>query len=135
MSLVPKSGLGPGPISKTPPANCRLSGDLYAGEHIDPADTCYIKADGTVWRSNGTTANDPSAKSRGFAPQSYEIGEAVTLFRHVNFDYSNGQLTPGQNLYVGTTPGSLDSAPTAGGTNPVAFAVDTCRIHVLGSNY
>ena len=134
MAEVTKAAAGPSLGTKNPPAANRLSGDLYAGEILYPGDSCYIKSDGSVWRSNGTAAN-AAAKGRGIVNQKYQVGEAVTLFRNVNFGYSDGLLTPGQDLYVSATnPGGLSTTATTGGTTPVAFAVDEYRIHYHGTH-
>ncbi len=62
------------------------------------------------------------------------MGEAVTLFRHVNFRYGSG-LTPGGRVYVGAAAGAIADAATTGGTAPVGFVVDATRVHIHGSYY
>ncbi|MEO7521506.1 MAG: hypothetical protein ABIW79_06780, partial [Gemmatimonas sp.] len=75
-----------------------ISGDLYAGEALLAAAPCYINAaDGLVYMSNGTAANE-AAGFDGFTPTAYGVGEAVTLMGvGAQFGYSTG-MTPGQKL-------------------------------------
>ena len=98
----------------------QITGNLYAGEALDVAAACYIKAaDGKVYMSNGTAANE-AAKFDGFTPRACAIGEPVTLFGvGARFRYGSG-LTVGADLFVGATAGRLDTAPTAGGISPIA---------------
>jgi hypothetical protein len=86
-----------------------------------------------VWLSNGTSAN-AAAKVDGIASEATAVGEAVTLFRHVNFRYGAG-LTPGARVYLSATPGALADAATTGGTAPVGFVIDATRVHIHGSYY
>lgn len=106
----------------------QISGDLYAGEALDIAAPCYIKAsDGRVYMSNGTVANE-AAKCDGFTPKTYTLGEPVTLYGPgTKFEYGTG-LTPGADLFVGATAGRLDNAATTGGTQPVARVLHGGRV-------
>jgi hypothetical protein len=108
----------------------QIAGDLYAGEDLDIAAPCYIKAsDGLVYMSNGTAANE-AAKVDGFTATAVKSGEAVTLFgTGTRFGYGSG-LTPGQNMYVSATKGRLDDAATTGGTVVVARAINATDIRV-----
>ncbi len=128
MALITKSGT-PSLASTTPSQAHRLAG-LLAGEVIEAGDACYVNADGTVRRSNGTAAGTAAA-FRGMAAGSASVGEAVTLYRNVTFHYGSG-LTPGASYFVGATAGRLDNAASIGGTVEVAYAVDTTRIYVRG---
>lgn len=129
MTLIAKSGT-PSLSSVLPPQNCVIGSGLKAGEAIAAGDVCYIASNGTVMRSNGTSDN-AAAKARGIAAREAASGEAVTLFRNVEFAYGAG-LTPGADYYVGATAGRLDDAPTTGGIVPVAFAIDATRIYFHG---
>lgn len=131
MADIAKSGT-PSLASVLPPANHRISG-LLAGEAIAAWDACYIKSDGKIWRSNGTSAN-AAAKCDGFAFAASAVGEAVTLYFGVNAQYGAG-MTPGARLYVSATAGALSDAATTGGTAPVGFVVDATRVHVFQSRY
>lgn len=131
MTLIVKAGT-PSLSSVQPSQNNQIVG-LLAGEKIAAGDVCYIASDGTVKLSDGTEAG-AAAEADGIAAMAAAAGEAVTLYRHVNFHYGSG-LTPGARLYVGTTAGRLDDAPTTGGIAPVAFVVDGTRIHFHGSFY
>lgn len=101
---------------------------LVAGEDIDTAAPCYIKAsDGKVYMSNGT-ADDAAAKVHGFSYQACKAGAAVTLaLPGARFRYG-ASLTPGAALYVAATKGRLDTAVTTGGKTPIAYAVNASDI-------
>lgn len=103
---------------------------IVAGEALDAAAPCYIKAsDGKAYMSNGTAA-DEAAKVDGFTGKSYTIGEPVTLLgRGVIFEYGSG-LTPGARYYVGATAGRLDTATTTGDAVGVAAAISATHIRV-----
>jgi len=130
MALIAKSGV-PSLSSVVPPQNCVIASGIKAGEAIAAGDVCYIASSGKAMRSDGTAA-DAKAKAHGIAAREAASGEAVTLFRNVEFRYGAG-LTPGAPLYVGATAGRLDGAATTGGTVPVAFVVDATRIFFVGS--
>ncbi len=93
---------------------------LVAGEALDVAAPCYIKAsDGKVWMANGT-ANDEAARVAGFTPRAVALGQPVTLYgAGTRFRYGSG-LTPGAILYLAATAGRLDDAATTG--DPASFA-------------
>ncbi len=111
--------------------NGRIS-DLLAGEDLNIAAPCYIKAsDGLVYMSDGTAANE-AANVDGFTPRNVKTGEPVTLFGlDTRFKYSDGNLTPGQRLYLGTAPGILDNAPTVGDAGGVAKAINISDIRIV----
>lgn len=131
MASVAKAGT-PSLSSQTPPQANQISG-LLAGEDIAAGDVCYIASDGDIMKSNGTSAN-AAAQAHGIAAAEAKSGEALTLYRDVNFRYGAG-LTPGASLYVDTTAGGLADAATTGGTAPVGFVVDDTRIRFHGSSY
>ena len=128
MALIAKSGT-PSLASPHPTGGDLIRG-LKAGEAIAAGDVCYIAADGSVMRSNGTAATAP-AVAVGIAAGTTSSGEAVTLFRNVAFHYGSG-LTPGAPYYVAATAGRLDTAATTGGLVPVARAIDDTRIQFTG---
>lgn len=109
----------------------QTSGNLYAGEALDVAAPCYIKAsDGKVYMSDGTAANE-AAKFDGFTARACAIGEPVTLFGiGARFRYGSG-LTPGANYFVAATKGRLDTAATTGGTVAVARAINATDVRVV----
>lgn len=109
----------------------QISGDLYAGEALDPAAPCYIKSsDGLVYMSNGTAATEP-AKFMGFTPRAVGIGQPVTLYGvGARFRYGTG-LTIGARYFIAATAGRLDTAATTGGTVAVAEAINATDIRVL----
>lgn len=104
---------------------------LYAGEDLDVAAPCYIKAgDGKVYMSNATAANE-AAKCMGFTPRAVKTGQPVTLFGvGARFKYGTG-LTIGAPYYVGATAGRLDTAQTVGDGIGVAYAVTATDIIVV----
>lgn len=106
---------------------------LYAGEAIAAGDACYIKNDGTIWRSTGTAAN-AAALVRGFAPTKANAGEALTLVHNVIFNYG-ASLTPGADYYLSATAGALADSASTGGTGKIAYAIDATRIYVKASGY
>lgn len=133
MAAVAKSGT-PSLCSTLPPQSQQLAGNLRAGEAIAAGDACYIASTGLVMKSTGAAATAP-AKVRGFAAEACAIGEALTLFFDVNFNYGSG-LTPGADYFLsGTTAGGLDTVASTGGTAPIAYAVDATKIHVKQSHY
>ena len=100
-----------------------ISGNLYAGEDLDRVSVCRIDPDGKVYMANGS-ADDPNAKVHGIVNRPANQGEPVTLYPpDTRFGYSEGNLTPGQPLYLAATSGRLDDAATTGGTEPIAHAV------------
>lgn len=132
MAAVAKAGT-PSLSSVLPPQNCQIAG-LKAGEAIAAGDLCYIKSDGLVWLATGAAAN-AAAKVDGIAAEACAVGEAVTLFRHVNFRYG-AALTPGVRLFLSAaTAGALSDVATTGGTAPIGFVVDATRVHIHGSYY
>lgn len=107
---------------------------LVAGENLDLAAACYIKAsDGKVYMCNATAATEP-AKCYGFVPRAAVAGQPVTLYGvGARFRYGSG-LTPGAQYFVGATAGRLDTAATVGDAVGVAFAIDTTDIMVVRAN-
>lgn len=103
---------------------------LVAGEALDAAAPCHIKAsDGKVYMSNGTGANE-AAKTDGFTGKSYGLSQPVSLWgAGVIFEYATA-LTPGQILYIGATAGRLDTAATTGDAVGVARAITAKHIRV-----
>ncbi|MDQ3155306.1 MAG: hypothetical protein M3Q98_01050 [Actinomycetota bacterium] len=108
----------------------QVTGNLYAGEVLDVAAPCYIKAsDGKVYMSNGTAANE-AASFDGFTARACSSGEAVTLFGvGARFRYGTG-LAVG-NLFISATAGRLDDAATVGGTVAVARVINSTDIRVI----
>lgn len=132
MAQVAKSGT-PSLASLLPNGADELAG-LLAGEALDWFDACYIKSDGTVWKSTGAAAN-AAAKVDGYAASATAVGEAVTLYKNVRVRYGAG-LTPGTRLYLsGATAGTLADAASTGGTAPIGFVVDATRVYLDKSNY
>jgi hypothetical protein len=119
--------------TRQPGAEHSITG-LKAGENIAAGDACYIKAsDGLIYRSTGAAATAP-AQVDGWAAENVTTGEAITLFRGVNLNYSAGGLTPGTSYYVsGTNAGGIADAPSTGGTAVVARAIDASRLFVKTS--
>lgn len=125
MANLTKVG-NPSMSSVLPPQNNSTTG-LFAGEAIAVGDVCYIASDGTVMRSNGTSAN-AAAKYRGVALVAAAVGDPVTLWRNINVRYGTG-LTPGTDVYVSATAGAIADAATTGGTVAIGYVVDGTRVH------
>ncbi len=104
---------------------------LVAGEALLTAAPCYIKAsDGKVWMCNGTAANE-AAEIDGWTGKSYAVGEPVTLWGvGCIFEYG-AAMTPGANLYIGTTAGRLDDTATAGDGVGVARVISATHIRTI----
>lgn len=109
----------------------QISGDLFAGEDLAACDACYIKAaDGLVYRTNGSAANE-AAKFDGIVPRAVKAGGPVTLFGlGLRFKYSDGTLTPGQDLFADTNAGQLADAATTGGTVALCRAINAYDVRV-----
>jgi hypothetical protein len=131
MAVIAKSGT-PSLSSVLPGQDKTISG-LLAGEAIAAGDACYIKSDGKIWKSDGTSAN-AAAKVDGFALRAAAVNEAVTLVFDVNIRYGAG-MTPGARIYLFTTAGLIGDGATTGGTAPIGFVVDATRIRVWQSRY
>jgi hypothetical protein len=131
MALLAKSGT-PSLASLYPVGGQIIPGLKAAVGGILAGDICFIAADGTATKSDGTAAN-ANATGFGIAAGDAAAGEAVTLYKNVIFHYGSG-LTPGAPYYVAATAGRLDTAATTGGTAVVARAVDSTRILFVGNN-
>jgi hypothetical protein len=107
---------------------------LICGEAIAAGDACYIKNDGTIWRSTGA-AVAAAAKVRGFAPTKANAGEVLTLIKDCALNYG-AALTPGASYFLsGTVVGGLADVASTGGTGEIAYAVDATCIQVKASGY
>lgn len=131
MATITKVGT-PSLASVLPPQNEQIP-DLLAGEALAVGDLVYVKSDGKIWKSNGTSAN-AAAKCRGIVLQAAAVGDPVTVIHNVRLRYGSG-LTPGATLYVSATAGAIDDAATTGGTAPIGYVVDATRIHIDQSHY
>ncbi len=131
MALVAKSGI-PSLSTVMPQQSNVIASGSKAGEAIAAGDACYIAATGLVWRCIGDT--EASAVAHGLAARKAVAGEAVTLFRGVEFHYGSG-LTPGTAYYLSDSDeGALDTDPPTFDNGPVAFAVDATRIFFHGNS-
>lgn len=106
--------------------------DLIAGEALAVCAPCYISTvDGLVYQSNGAAAN-AAAKFDGITARAVRVGEPVTLFGvGTRFRLANGTLTPGSDLFLGTTAGNFDTAATTGGTVAIARTINTTDARVI----
>lgn len=105
---------------------------LVAGENLDAVAPCYIKtADGKIYMSNGTAANE-AAEFAGFTAGARRAGRPVTLFGiGARFRYASGGLGPGDKYFVAATAGRLDTAATVGGLTAIAQAITDTDIRVI----
>jgi hypothetical protein len=127
LTRVPVASL----TSILPGANQKISG-LKAGEALVAGDLAYIKSDGLVWKANGTAVN-AAARVRGVVMNDAPVGEACTIAWDITIRYAAG-LTPGADYFLSTNAGLFSTVATTGGVNPVGYAVDTTRIHILATN-
>jgi hypothetical protein len=132
MATISKSGT-PSLATINPGVEHQPGKGLLAGEAIAAGDLCYIKNDGKIWRSNGTSVN-AAAKCVGIAAKAADSGQPITVLRGVSFNYG-ASMTPGAAVYVSATAGAIDDAATTGGTAPVGFCEDATKIFVHGSTY
>lgn len=119
--------------------------NTFAGTALD-----LIEVDSSLITSTGqyatlsmvhTTVGQPvgasgveqgASRVRGFAPINAKRGQPITLYDACMFMYSDGNLTPGADVFLsGTVPGGLDTVLTLTAANqkPLGFAVDTQRIY------
>lgn len=128
-----KASVDPVSLSKVPQTP-NLSA-LVAGEDLDAAAPCYIKtADGKVWMSDGTAANE-AAEIMGFTPRSYKAGMAVTLVGagavfFYSDDFSADSVAAGDVVFISATAGELDTGATTGDAVGVAAVLDNEHIIV-----
>lgn len=127
VAIVKASGVSI--TTAVPPTSCNISG-LLAGEALAAGDACYIKtSDGRVYRSIGTALNAAAAVD-GYVPADTAIGEALSLYFHVQFQYG-AALSPGTFCYLsGTVPGGLDTVASTGGTMAIGRVIDATRIRL-----
>jgi hypothetical protein len=110
----------------------QITGNMVAGENLDPVSPCYIKAaDGKVYMSDGTAVAE-AAKVDGWTGKAYKAGQSVTLLGiGTRYRFSAGTLTPGQNLFLGAGKGTLADAATTGGTVIIARAINSTDIRAV----
>lgn len=128
MSLITRASAA-SPDASTAQYAPQVTGYI-AGEAIDPAAPCYIKAsDGLVYMTNATAANEAS-RVDGFSAQAAAVGNPVTLYGlGTRFHYGSG-LTIGTVLYAGATKGRLDDAKTVGDWAGCALVISATEIVV-----
>lgn len=107
---------------------------LLCGEALAAGDLVYIKSDGKLWKSNGTS-NNAAAACVGITLVAAQVGEAASAYFDVVVRYAAGSLTPGAKLYVSATAGKIDDASTTGGTAPIGVVIDATRIAIWQSRY
>ncbi len=109
--------------------------DLKVGEDILPGQPCYIKNDGTVYRSIAS-ANTGAADVHGWSLNGAKVaqGQTVTLAKRVIFNYATG-LTPGKCYFLSAAnAGGIADASSTYSTVAIAHAIDTTRIEAK-TNY
>lgn len=129
MSLVTVDPNGPSIDASTAQFSNQITG-LMAGEDLLACAPCYIKAaDGKVYQSNGTAANE-AAGIDGFSPRAVKSGQPVTLMGvGTRLRYGTG-LTPNNKLYIAATAGRLDTAATTGDAVGVAKIINATDIRI-----
>lgn len=127
-TLVAKSA-NAGVDATTAMVGPQVSG-LLLGEDVGAGTPLYVKNDGKLWKASGAAAN-AAADCAGFSARAGKAGQACTLYgAGVVFKYSDGGLTPGQRLFLGTG-GTLSSTASVGDAVGIARAVDDSNIRVL----
>ena len=107
----------------------QVSGNVYAGEDLDPVAPCRIASTGLVYMCNASSGSGGDVI--GFTPKLYKSGEPVRLFgAGTRANYGSG-LTPGARFYLGTTKGRLDTAPTADDQKGVAIVLSATDILIV----
>ena len=125
-------GFGPSDPMLLHPSGSRI-GPFIAGETLGNLAPCYIGSDGLVHQSTGAAVN-AAAKVVGYCAGGAQSGASVYLCYNIVAFYGTG-LTPGAFVYLGTSAGTLDSAPTTGGTNYIGICLDAQRIFLQQSTY
>lgn len=121
-------GTSPSPSTLVPGHDKMICG-LLAGEAIAAGDLVYIKSsDGKVWKATGAAANE-AARVEGMAPESASAGEAVSIYRNMEFGYKplvgGNPVAVGATLFLsGTVPGGLADAASTGDAVGVATVID-----------
>jgi hypothetical protein len=91
-----------------------LSGDMIAGEELDPVSPVYLNTDGKYYMADGTAANN-KAVIAGWTYKKVRIGQALDLCPGLGTVASYGSgLTPGAKLFLAATKGRLDTVATTG---------------------
>ncbi len=124
---------GPTNVVLVPPFNAQIAGFL-AGAALNPGDACYINTDGKVYPSIGTTAGALASKVVGYAAAAAAIGQPVTLYKGLIWNYSTG-MTPGPVYLSATAAGNIGTAATVGGTAPIGYIVSSTLVQLNASDY
>jgi hypothetical protein len=115
MATISKSGT-PSLATINPGVEHQPGKGLLAGEAIAAGDLCYIKNDGKIWRSNGTSVN-AAAKCVGIAAKAADSGQPITVLRGVSFNYGATRRWP-TSVRIGSikqlTPPWWRAAPCCG---------------------
>lgn len=82
--------------------------------------------------TSDTSGSTAAAVVDGFAPTDYASGDPISLYWNVRFAYG-ASLTPGAFVYLDTTAGGLNTAPTSLGTVAIGRVVDATRIELFRS--
>ena len=124
-------GTVPSLCTPAPSFEHQITGFLCA-EDIAAGDACYVDKDNEMIMLADGSAADEEAVVWGFAPRPAKAGQALTLFKGVNFNYSavadgtDDLLAIGTKLYLsGTVPGGLADAASTGGTEWIAIVLDS----------
>lgn len=104
---------------------------LLAGEDILTAVTpCELRSDGLVYKASGAAA-DSHARFLGISTRpGVKSGQPLTLYGLGTVaKYSDGLLTPGAVLFLGTG-GTLSSTASTGDAVGIAQAIDSSNIRI-----
>lgn len=89
-----------------------------------------MHTDGLLYLATAAAAN-ANARVFGWSTRPSKAGQTNTVYGlGAVMKYSDGNLTPGQILYLGETPGTLSSIATIGDAVGVAQAIDAYSIRI-----
>lgn len=116
MAEVAKVGV-PSLSTPLPPDSCRI-GPYQLGEDVGGGDACYIKSDGTIWRSDGTTADTILAPAAPAVATASSGGTILAAGYQVAVSYitPSGETTPSLAtpiITTGTTSTITVTSPSA----------------------
>lgn len=113
---------------------CPQVSNHAAGEAINAGMPVYLDVATGKWMKATGAAADAKASIWGFAARTVKANQQLTAYGlGARFNGFGSGLTAGALLYVGATAGTLSDAATTGGTRPIARAISTTDIVVIGA--
>jgi hypothetical protein len=119
-----------GPEASTGMVAPQVSHRITAVDITSPAMPLRMHTDGLLYPATAAAAN-ASARIFGWSTRASKAGQTNTVYGvGAVFKYSDGNLTPGQILYLGETVGTLSSIATTGDAVGCAQAIDAYNIRI-----